>query len=255
MAAVERTPPAPSGAAPEGALAFVHGRRRLARTLLAGGLASAVVVGAAAGSQVGGPLYGPRLWVETVTLPGEPEARVAADLRRLDARLADAGIAAAAGDVDGARAALEQFAAVIDDALARVGNDTGREEQVARALEPRREALAALEPSVHASAAGHALRGVVDRLNAAIERLDGGQRPVADPSAGPNPPDDGSAGNAGGGSAGNGNGNEGGSGTGNAGGGSTGNGNGASSRPNTNPNANDHASPGPPDPKSKQPSH
>ncbi|HET7026503.1 MAG TPA: hypothetical protein VFI28_02300 [Candidatus Limnocylindrales bacterium] len=211
--------------------------RRLAAGLLAAGIGTAAIVGGAAAAQPGGLLYGPRLWAETVTLPREPEARVEADLHRLDARLADARAAAAASDVNGARAALEAFGAVVDDALVGAGSDGEREQRVALGLERRRDALSALRPAVAASTADDTLRGLIDRTNAAIDRLGGGDEPARGKPPNANP------GNAGG-NAGNGNGDAGGDDdNGKAGGNGSGNGGGgnaASDAPPSGSNADGH---------------
>lgn len=57
-----------------------------------------IVGGAAAASGAGGPLYGARLWVETMTLPTDPVARTDAELVRLEDRLVEAQAAAGAGN-------------------------------------------------------------------------------------------------------------------------------------------------------------
>lgn len=103
--------------------------RPVARRLSMAILAAAVWLGVAAGSifaaQAGGPLYPARMWLEQATLPGEPAARAAAELTRLDARLADALAAAARGDTGAVQAALDAYGQIADEMIAAaVGNAT-----------------------------------------------------------------------------------------------------------------------------------
>jgi hypothetical protein len=81
------------------------------------------VGGAAFAAQPGGPLYGPRLWVEAATLPSDPAARTGADLNRLEARLAEVMRATRDGNEDAIAAALAAYQAVVDDALGAAGTN------------------------------------------------------------------------------------------------------------------------------------
>ena len=76
--------------------------RRLLVALLAAALGLLVMSGVAfAGSRAGGPLYDTRVWLETVTLPSEPSARIDAQIARLQARLDEAAEGATQGNGPG----------------------------------------------------------------------------------------------------------------------------------------------------------
>ena len=91
------TSPAPlSVALPERpAIAFPRPQRRAAAAVLAACLVVGVGAGSVAASQAGGPLYGPRMWIEAATLPSDPMARANAQFARLDARLEEVRVASA----------------------------------------------------------------------------------------------------------------------------------------------------------------
>lgn len=114
-------------------------RRPVARRLSMAILAAAVWLGVAAGSifaaQAGGPLYPARMWLEQAALPAEPAARAAAELTRLDARLADALAAAARGDSGAVQAALDAYGQIADEMIAGAAGDATLESIVAAALD------------------------------------------------------------------------------------------------------------------------
>ena len=111
------TTPAPlSVALPERpAVAFPRPQRRAAAAVLAACLVVGIGAGSVAASQAGGPLYGPRMWIETATLPSDPMARANAQLARLDARLQEVRIASGNGNAGAAEAALEAYAVIVAD--------------------------------------------------------------------------------------------------------------------------------------------
>jgi hypothetical protein len=98
------------------------GRRRTMAALLAASLALVLATGATLAAQPGGPLYGVRLWVETVSLPADPAARAEAELSRLDARMQEAVRAAADGNESAVAAALAAYRQILDDAVAAAGD-------------------------------------------------------------------------------------------------------------------------------------
>jgi hypothetical protein len=99
------------------------GRRRTVSALLAASLALVLAAGATLAAEAGGPLYGLRLWVETVALPADPAARAEADLSRLDDRMEEAVRGAAAGNESAVRAALAAYRDILDDAVAAAGDE------------------------------------------------------------------------------------------------------------------------------------
>jgi hypothetical protein len=111
------TSPAPLPVAlPErSAVAFPRPQRRAAAAVLAACLVVGIGAGSVAASQAGGPLYGPRMWIEAATLPSDPMARANAQLGRLDARLQEVRIASANGDAGAAEAALDAYVVIVAD--------------------------------------------------------------------------------------------------------------------------------------------
>jgi len=97
--------------------------RRPVAALLAASLTLALAVGSVAAARPGGPLYGARVWAETLTLPTTAAERAAAEVRRLNDRLAEAADAEAAGDSNAAAAALAAYNAILAEATARTDGD------------------------------------------------------------------------------------------------------------------------------------
>jgi predicted RecA/RadA family phage recombinase len=157
---------------------------------LVGLLAAALVLGASAGSvfaaRPGGPLYEPRLWLETLTLPSDPSQRALAELDRLDHRLAEAKDAVRSGDSAAAAAALEAYATIMeqassaaiaaqdDVAVAVLETGVGHNVDVLQAL------ILAL-PDQAADAIERAVQRAIDRSDRTIDKIERGQ-----PGGGPN---------------------------------------------------------------------
>jgi hypothetical protein len=97
--------------------------RRGAAILLAAALSVSTLGGVAFAAQPGGPLYDARLWIEAATLPSDPAARTAADVKRLEDRLGEILRATRDGNEDAIAAALAAYQAVVDDALRTAGAD------------------------------------------------------------------------------------------------------------------------------------
>jgi hypothetical protein len=154
---------------------------------MAAALSALLLTGVAFASSPGGPLYGVRLWVETVALPSEPGARADADVDRLDARLDEAVGAARNGNGSATAAALAAYRDILEDALAAAGKIEARNERLDAALARHQVVLATL--------LGYAPEPARDALERAIERSDqavegigaggsngNGNRPVAHPT-------------------------------------------------------------------------
>ena len=105
-------------------VAFPRPQRRAAAAVLAACLVVGVGAGSVAASQAGGPLYGPRMWIEAVTLPSDPMARANAQLARLDARLQEVRVAAENGNAGAAEAALEAYAVIVADLDAQAATNS-----------------------------------------------------------------------------------------------------------------------------------
>jgi hypothetical protein len=151
---------------------LVFGRSRVpaavAATLL---LVGVLTVGAAlAGSGPGGPFYAARLWVEEQTLPAGADARAAAQLARLAARLAEGVAAAQAGNGSAVTAALEAYRTEADAALSGAGVDPTRREHLAAELGRHVAVLEALVPLVP-DRASEAIQDAVDRTEVRIQEI------------------------------------------------------------------------------------
>jgi hypothetical protein len=97
-------------------LGFVPPRKTVA-ALLAATLSVLLLSGVAFAATAGGPLYGFRMWVESVSLPSQPDARADAELDRLEARMNEVLRAAGSGNGGGINAALAAYDQILTDAL------------------------------------------------------------------------------------------------------------------------------------------
>lgn len=109
--------------------------RRLSMAILAAAVWLGVAAGSVFAAQAGGPLYPARMWLEQATLPADPAARAAAELTRLDARLADAMAAAARGDTGAVQAALDAYGQIADEMIAGAAGNAALESIAAAALD------------------------------------------------------------------------------------------------------------------------
>lgn len=158
--------------------------RRPAVALLAAALALAALAGAAAAaSGPGGPLYGLRLWVETVTLPADARARTEAEIARLEARLAEASDAAEHGNGAAVRAALEAYRETVASALQAAGDDLDRADRLEIVLERHQVVLDTLEGRLPGPAA-EAVKRTIERNEATIERIKARGKPTPTPGPG-----------------------------------------------------------------------
>jgi hypothetical protein len=192
--------------------------RRGGGLLLAATLSLGVVGGALAGSGAGGPLYGTRIWLETLALPSDPAGRAAAELTRLESRLAELEAAVRSGDRGAVAAALAAYEQIMDEAMAGAdasGNEAAIERLLA-ALNRHVENLQRVAGQVPPQAAEVINRNIERAIlhnGAAIERIEsksgkprnggrgggggnagnpstgpaGGQEPAANPTPDPTP--------------------------------------------------------------------
>ena len=199
--------------------------RRVAMPLLAASVWVVLAVGTMSAAQPGGPLYPTRMWVETATLPANGMARATTELRRLDARLAEASTAAGRGDAGAVQAALDAYRQIADETLVATAGDAALETLVADALDKHRTVLTAVAASLSAKGNETAAAAV----EASIQRAIAHNQTVIDRI---------DQGNSGGG-----NGSTGGDNNGGGNGGGNGAGSGAGSG-GANPGGNDGANPG-----------
>lgn len=175
--------------------------RRPFTALLAAGLTLVVGVGSVAAAQPGGPLYGTRIWAETLTLPANANERAQAELRRLEERLSEAAAATAAGDVNAANAALDAYSAIVNEATHDVGNDVAAAATLNTGVRSNIDVLRVL---VDRFQTGHgqageaihrALQRAIDRSDSALDELHGkpsdtpGGQPAANPTKNPDATD------------------------------------------------------------------
>jgi hypothetical protein len=162
--------------------------RRPMTALLAAGLTLAVGVGSVAAAQPGGPLYGARVWAETLTLPGNANERAQAELHRLQDRLAEAAAGAAAGDMGAAQAALDAYTAIVDEATHELGNDVAAAATLETGLRSNVDVLTVLVGRVPSEQAKAAIQRAIDRSDSAAEQIHGkpSDTPGGPPTANPN---------------------------------------------------------------------
>ena len=162
--------------------------RRLRPVLLAAAVGSTLVVGGVAfAADAGGPLYSLRVWWETATLPGAPDARTDAEIGRLDARLAELRVAVEMGYGNAAGAAAAAYRGIVDEAIRGAAGDDRREMILENALNRHIEVLTELLDKVPAQARD-AIQGAIGRSGEAIDRI-GKPKPAepAEPTPGGKP--------------------------------------------------------------------
>jgi hypothetical protein len=164
--------------------------RRPLTALLAAGLTLGIGVSSVAAAQPGGPLYGARVWAESLTLPAEADARAHAEVERLNARLAEAAAAAAAGDTNAANAALEAFAGIVNEATQGAGNDVSAAATLETGVRSNIDVLTVLVDRVPTEAARDAIQRAIDRSDSALDEMHGNAPtipPGLDPERTPKP--------------------------------------------------------------------
>jgi hypothetical protein len=177
---------------------FFSGWRRTSLALAAASLAGLLLGGSAfAASRAGAPLYGARVWLETVTLPADLDARAAAQLSRLQSRLGDVADAATRGDGSAVSAALAEYRASVEDALATAGENHDLLARLEIELMRHQVVLATLFGLVPSSAQD-AIQQVLDRDQHALDVIRQRGQPG---SNGTGPPADRPASGGGGGGA------------------------------------------------------
>jgi hypothetical protein len=144
--------------------------RRSFALLAAAAIVATLTGGAVATSGPGGPLYPARLWVETVTLPGEPGARTDAELTRLQVRLDEAAAAASSGNGAALSAAIEAYGVIVDEALAAAGDDLDREARLELHLQRHQVVLQTLADRVP-DAAKDAIGRALERSDKALSQI------------------------------------------------------------------------------------
>ena len=151
--------------------------RRGAALLLAAALSLGVVGGVLAASTAGGPLYGTRIWIESIMLPSDAEGRADAEVARLETRLREFEAAVRSGDRSAAAAALVAYQQIADEALAGAGA-SGDEAAIARLLAALDRHVTNLErvadqvPPQAAESINRNIERAIQHTDAAIERIE-----------------------------------------------------------------------------------
>jgi hypothetical protein len=163
-------------------------RRRTFAALLAASLSLVLAAGATLAAEPGGPLYGVRLWVETVSLPSDPAARAEADLSRLDARMEEALRAAAAGNEAGVGAAMAAYRDILDDAIAAAGDKPTAAGDLKAAVDRQLAVLRGLLDKVPPQARD-SIQRVIDKQSETVKPVAGPEKPkpTKTPTAQPTP--------------------------------------------------------------------
>ena len=165
-------------------------RRRLVGALLAACLTVGLGVGSASASQAGGPLYPVRIWAETLTLPSSPSERATAEVRRLEARLAEASEASAAGDQAAADAALEAYGNIVGSATAGAGTDLAAGAILESSVKHNITVLTTLAgrvPEPARDAIQRAIQRAIERSDVAVDRMHVNNGNPNTPTPGPGP--------------------------------------------------------------------
>lgn len=166
--------------------------RRTGALVAAACLTLGLAAGTMAASQAGGPLYGPRVALEELTLPSDPEARAAAEVVRLDSRLAEFVAAAKSRDAAGIAAALDAYQAIAEAAVAAAGTNPAALETLKVALGKHVMVLEAVAAQVPEQARGpieQSIERADNRTHGLLDRLEAttpgpaSERPVAAPAA------------------------------------------------------------------------
>ena len=163
--------------------AWILPRRRVSRAvaaLLAATLTLGMVAGSVAASAPGGPLYGPRLWLEQMTLPAGAAERADAQVGRLDHRLAEVRAALATGDPGATAAALAAYTSILAELDAQVTTDPA---VAGRVRDDVMRHLAVLEALI-----GHVPPQARDALQHALERSDAALEHILGPGGRGNGP-------------------------------------------------------------------
>jgi len=138
--------------------------------LLAAALTLGLVAGGVAASAAGGPLYGPRLWLESATLPSGATERADAQVVRLDDRLAEVRSALAGHDPGATSAALDAYTAILAELESQAAADPVLADRVRDDVSRHLAVLEALIGRVPEQAKG-ALQHALDRSDAAVDHL------------------------------------------------------------------------------------
>jgi hypothetical protein len=166
---------------------FIPRFSRLAFTM---GFAAMLTLGTSAAvlaAPPGSPFYNARVYLETVFLPSQPEARTAGHEKLLDERIAEAEAAAQRGDTVALAAALAAFQTEVDAATADAGEDVDLLAHLQEMLAKHNAVLTALAQTLPEQSS---IEKAIESSSKAITRLQERTHPVRpthEPQGGGNP--------------------------------------------------------------------
>ncbi len=158
-----------------------------ARRAFALGFAALLTIGTTAAVLAAPPgslFYNARVYIETLALPAQAEARIVGHERLLEERIAEAEAAVLRGDAVGLAAALAAYQAEVDAATADIGNDAAQLAHLEDMLAKHTETLTTLATELPAQSS---IDKAIDASSKAIDKLQakgthGGTHPTREPS-------------------------------------------------------------------------
>lgn len=144
---------------------------RFARAAFAFGFAAVLTLGtslAVLAAPPGSPFYDARVYIETLTLPTQAEARLEGHEKLLQERLSEAEAAAANGNAYGLAAALAAYQAEVDAATLDAGDDAALLAHLEEALAKHTATLTALAATLPDEAA---IDNAIDASSKAIDKI------------------------------------------------------------------------------------
>jgi hypothetical protein len=153
-------------------------------------LAASLTVGSAAavfGATPGSPLYGTRLWLETLTLPVAGDARIDAQVVQLDQRDTEVEQASVAHDAGAVTAALAAFDAEMATAVRDAGNDASKLAHLEAVLRKHIVVLQGVLAKAPASAVP-AIEAAITASSKALAQIEAKLKQLPPPTPGHTPP-------------------------------------------------------------------
>jgi hypothetical protein len=177
---------------------------RMARAAFALGFAAVLSLGtslAVLAAPPGSPFYNARVFIETVTLPAQAEARFEGHERLLQERFDEAEAAAASGNTEALAAALAAYQAEVDAATEDAGTDAAWLAHLQEMLAKHTATLTQLATTLPDETS---IEHAIDTSSKAITKIEARQHPVAHPTRPPQGGGDQGTGDQGGGQGGDG---------------------------------------------------
>jgi hypothetical protein len=147
------------------------GERRLMALLIAAAFTLGSTVAVLAASAPGSPFYEARVWLETVTLPVEADARALERIRQIEQRLVDSERAVVAADEGAVEAATEAYREAVDAAAAEAGTNEDRINRLEATLGKHVAVLESLAERLPEAASG-GIKRAIEASQKAVGKLD-----------------------------------------------------------------------------------